>query len=230
MRQEDFIFNLTTKFKDKKDEDRNKLFGEDLGTFCNKCMEIHLQDVYNWISINHQYSTPFNLFKIYDYAKKKHYLKEGEKRERKEKTWLTCVKCGTHYSVIGRGCPNCREKHATIFQADQYPENYIRVYEDCYYCTIYPEIKKHEKWITYVDCGDYGKKQDKMCKNCQCLQCCTQMKEYYLDPRGTIEKYRTGELAQPWLMHVDPLNETVRQMVKDIARRRNARTIGKSGL
>jgi len=45
------------------------------------------------------------------------------------------------------------------------------------------------------------------------------MMMYRADKRGTIEKYRSGELAQPWLFEVVPLNETVKQMIADMTRR-----------
>ena len=212
MYKEDFVLKLSSKFKAKNDDNRNDGFRDDLELFSSICPENYLQDVYNWISLTHKYSAPFLLSKIYDYAKDQGYINKA--KVNKTPTWNTCLKCGCHYSVAGRCCPKCRHIKASISTGETYPDSYINVSEDCYYCTIFPEIKKNPKWMTFKDCGMYGVKQDPTCKPCQCSECCDQMRMYNQDQRGTIEKYRTGELSQPWLFEVDPLNETAKQMLK----------------
>lgn len=221
---EDFISGLTSRYRDKNDQERNKAFFEDLMTFTNKCPENHLKDVYDWIRVNHKYSTPFLLYKIYNYAVEQGYIEKKSQRK-KVVSWLTCVKCGTHYSMVGRGCPNqrCKEKKATTSHGEYYPENMVEVTEDCYYCTIYPEIKKNKKWITFEGCPDFGKvqRQAEICGICQCKDCCKQMMMYHADPKGTTEKYKSGELGLPWIIEVDSLKETSELMNKDIERRKN---------
>jgi len=221
---EDFISLLSAKFRAKDDDERNRAFVDDLFYFTSKCPEQHLEDVFRWVSINHKYSTPFQLYKIYDYAEEQGYISKQKQQDHKV-SWFTCVSCGTHYSTRGRMCPRCREKKATVWKSDVYPESFVDVKEDCAYCTIYPEIKKNPKWMTFKDCGDYGVKQTPECRPCQCRECCKQMMLYNADPRQAIEKYHTGELAQPWLYSVDPLNKTVELMVKDIDKRKNPEPI-----
>ena len=212
MYKEDFVLKLSSKFKAKNDDNRNDGFRDDLELFSQICPENYLQDVYNWISLTHKYSAPFLLSKIYDYAKDQGYINKA--KVNKAPAWNTCLKCGCHYSVVGRGCPKCRTVQASISTGEYYPDDYVTVSEDCHYCTIYPEIKKNPRWMTIKDCYNYGKQQEPSCSACQCRECCTQKRCYILDPKRTTEKYHTGELAQPWLVKCDPLNETAKQMLK----------------
>lgn len=145
-----------------------------------------------------------------------------QRKEKKLPSWWKCQDCGTEYSIQGRKCPKCRSPKAIGVKGESMPTDLIIVQEDCAYCTIFDESRKKENDKLYFGygCNDYGVVQ-RGCtpRKCQCHECCRQMMLYNSDPRGTVEKYRTGELAQPWLYEVDPINETIRNMVNDIARR-----------
>ncbi len=221
---EDFVFNLTTKFKDKKDEERNKIFADDLATFTNQCKETNLQDVYNYITVNHKFSTPFQVAKIYSYAKDKKYMVESVKKESSVIWWYQCTSCKIEYSKEGRGCPKCRSHNHIIKTGESAPNNMVLVHEDCYYCTIYPESvkKSNEKKAYGATCHTHGTidNQDRVCGKCECLECCKQMNMYNIDPKGTVEKYKTTELAQPWLMPVPKLDKTAQDMLNHITNRK----------
>jgi hypothetical protein len=217
---EEFISKLASKFKDKKDNVRNETFREDLLLFVNACPERYLLDVYRWVSLNHKYSTPFLLSKIYDYAKKAGYIEDRKKES--ALYWHKC-ECGVEYSKEGRGCPKCRSHKSKLITGDSAPNNMILVHEDCYYCTIYPESVKstNNKKVYGGTCSQYGtiNNQDRVCGNCECKECCVQMNAYNVDPNGTVEKYRTTELAQPWLMPCEALNETAQKMFDHMTRK-----------
>lgn len=217
MTKETFITDMVSTYKSKDNEDLNTAFYAQISTFAGKCKEIHLEQVNDYIVRKHSYSTPFKLSLAYKFAEKNDYMIETEAIvKRREPIWLTCNKCGSHYSKSGRACPKCKNIYATISTGEHLPDGFIDVKEDCSYCIIYPDIEKNEKWNTAINCEMYGKKQDPSCNFCQCKECCRQMMMYRADHVGTIEKYKSGELAQPWLTDVKPLNETVKQMVKDM--------------
>jgi len=220
---EDFISKLVSKFKDKKDDERNAVFKDDLIIFVNACPEMHLLDVYRWVSLDHKYSTPFLLSKIYDYAKKMNYI--NTKRVESKNYWLKC-KCGGTYSKEGRGCPKCRSHVSFMRTGEAAPQDMVLVHEDCFYCTIYPESVKriNEKKCYGATCSQHGtiENVDK-CGKCECKECCRQMFMYNRDPKGTIEKYKTTELGQPWLMGFEPLDETLKHMLKKMRERKGAK-------
>lgn len=211
--KETFITDMVSTYKSK-DEEVNKAFYAQLSTFANKCKENHLQDVYDHIVRKHKFNTPFKLYLAYDFAEKKGFMIEAEKKQKQRAPiWLTCSHCKTNYSKSGRVCPKCGNPHPTISTNEVLPEEHIDVKEDCSYCKIYPEIKKNKNWMTSIRCNLYGKKQDPSCSRCQCRECCRQMMMYRADKAGTTMMYKTGELAQPWLTYVKPINETVKEMV-----------------
>ena len=216
MTKEEFITDLFSTYKSK-DEDLNKAFYAQLTSFANKCKEPDLEEVNDYIVKKHDFPSPFKLSLAYKYAEKKGFMIEREKVKRKrDPIWLKCIKCGAKYSKHGKICPKCREPLAIISTGQHLPEGFVDVKEDCAYCTIYPNIEKNTNWNTAINCELYGKKQDAGCNFCQCKECCRQMMMFRADRAGTVAKYRTGELGQPWLTSVKPLNETVEKMVKDM--------------
>jgi len=213
MTKEIFISDMVSTYKSK-DEDVNSAFYAQISTFAGKCKEPNLSDVYDHIVRKHKFNTPFKLYLAYDFAEKNNFMIEVEKKNKKRApVWLKCDKCGSCYSKLGRACPECGNLISSIQTDEILPDNYIDVKEDCLYCTIYGDIKKNGDWMTAINCEQYGKKQDQSCGFCQCKECCRQMMMYRADPQGTTQKYKSGELAQPWLTFVKPLNETVKEMV-----------------
>ena len=215
---EDFIFNITTKYRSKSD-DENKVFFTDLSSFADQCKPDSFQSIYNHITQVHDYQTIPRMAKFWKFAKEQKLL--TEKQEKSNPYWNVCTNCKAEYSKQGRGCPKCRCTTAIIKTSETLPEGLIEVQEDCFYCPIYNEsVKKENNRKQYfTNCHEYGGKQDKHCSACQCRECCDQMRQYNNYPRETIEKYHTGELGQPWLREVQPLNETVKQMVDDMKKR-----------
>lgn len=216
---EDFISNLTAKFRSKNEEE-NHVFFSDLSSFVNAVRPETLQDIYNLITMDHTFQTIPRMGKFWKIAKAEKFM--IVKDQKYNPYWNMCGDCKTNYSKTGRGCPKCRSTVATIVTGEILPEDLIEVQEDCFYCTIYPESvkKSNDRKLYFHGCNDYGKKQDAQCSACQCKECCRQMMMYNADPKGTTEMYKSTELAQPWIKEVQPLNETVKQMVRDIANRR----------
>lgn len=215
MTKEIFISDMVSTYKSKDNEDLNTAFYAQIRTFAGKCKEIHLEEVNDYIVRKHSYSTPFKLSLAYKFAEKNNFMIEVEKKVRKrDPVWLKCDSCGACYSKVSRSCPECNNLKSSVQTNEVLPDNYIDAKEDCYYCTIYADIKQNGKWMTAIDCEQYGKKQDPSCGLCQCKECCRQMMMYRADPSGTTIKYKSGELAQPWLTFVKPLNETVKEMVE----------------
>jgi hypothetical protein len=216
MTKEIFISDMVSTYKSK-DEDVNKAFYAQICTFAGKCKETHLEEVNDHIVKKHKFNTPFKLYLAYDFAEKSGYMIEVEKKGKKRNPiWLTCVKCGCNYSKSGRACPNCKNTASTLSTGEHLPDKYMDIKEDCSNCTIYPDIKENRTWETAINCEQYGKRQDAGCNYCQCKECCRQMMMYRVGHSGTIDKYRTGELGQPWLTDVKPINETVKEMVKNM--------------
>lgn len=214
MTQELFISDMCSTYKSKDNEDLNTAFYAQISTFAGKCKEINLEEVNDYIVRKHSYSTPFKLSLAYKFAEKKGFMVEVDKQVKKRKpVWWTCKQCGVNYSKSAKACPECKNIYASISTGDLLPDNFVDVKEDCSYCNIYLEIERNENWNTAIDCEQYGRKQDASCQFCQCKECCRQMMMYSADHAGTIEKYKSGELAQPWLTDVKPLNETVKEMV-----------------
>ena len=220
MTREDFIFNLANKFRSKNDEE-NKIFHSDLDTFLNACKPDICQDLYNHVTQTHNYQTIPRMAMFWKYAKQNNLLKEKEKES--IIWWYKCQDCQTEYSKEGRGCPKCRSPKVIVKTGESAPNNMIQVHEDCHYCTIYPEAVKvaNNKKVYGVTCSQYGtiNNQDRMCGACECLECCKQMNAYNVDHKNTIEKYRTTEFAQPWLMECEKLSETAQAMLNNIANR-----------
>jgi len=216
---ENFISNLTAKFRSK-EEDENRIFFSDLSSFVDACKPDALQDIYNAITREHTFQTIPRMGKFWKIAEKGKFLKLKEQKA--AIYWNICKSCGAVYSKQGRGCPRCRSTASLLQTGEMLPDNIIDVQEDCFYCTIYPEsIKRsNERKQFFQGCGDYGIKQDAKCSICLCKECCTQMMKYNSDPKGTTEQYKSTELAQPWIVEVQPLNQTVSEMIQDMARRR----------
>ncbi len=219
MTEENFIFKLTTKFKSK-NEDENILFFNDLSSFIDACWPDNCQDIYNHVTKTHKYQTIPRMAMFWKYAGDNKMLKPKEKE--KIVSWYKCTACGTEYSKEGKGCPNqkCRSPKYTLSIGDSAPNSLVLVHEDCYYCTIYPEsIKKSNERKCYgADCSQHGTKAKNKCGKCECYECCDQMFMYNSDPNGTIEKYKSTELAQPWLMECETLPETAQAMLDNMLR------------
>ncbi|MCP4393222.1 MAG: hypothetical protein GY804_02990 [Alphaproteobacteria bacterium] len=216
---EDFIGNLTAKFRSKEDRE-NQVFFTDLSSFVDAVRPETLQDIYNMITQDHTFQTIPRMGKFWKIAKREKFLLEKERKQ--EPYWNECKSCGAKYTKQGRGCPKCRCTVSIIKTGDLLPENIIDVQEDCFYCTIYPEsVKKaNERKLYFTGCTQFGIKQDAQCSACECKECCRQMMQYNADPKGTTDLYRTTELGQPWIYYVDPLNKTVEAMIADMTGRR----------
>lgn len=201
---------------DKKEE--KDLFFRNLNSFCDACLETNLQAVYNHIIKTHEFSTVPKMALFWKYAEKNDFIKKNPVK--RNPIWNICLSCGCKYSWKGRGCPKCRSFRASIGMGETLPNDLIEVQEDCFYCTIYPEsVKKHNnKKMYFQSCGDFGRKQDAACSACQCKECCRQMMMYNSDPKGTIEKYSTTELAQPWLIESPELSKTAQDMLDHMTR------------
>jgi hypothetical protein len=148
------------------------------------------------------------------------------KNQKKIIAWYKCSNCSIEYSIKGKGCPKCYSSKATIVTGESFPEDLIDMQEDCFYCSIFKESQKkgNARRMYGNSCNDYGVKQtpNSPCKACQCSECCIQMIEYNRDPRGTVDKYKTTEFAQPWIKETEPLKTTVTHMIKHIAKTKNA--------
>jgi hypothetical protein len=212
----DFIDKMLGRFQRKDGANRESIISQ-LDVFCGKCPEIHYQEIYEFSVQNLKF---FNINKIFDYAKLKGFV-DAKNHTENVIYWRVCKKCKTEYSKHGRGCPRCRSTESTIKTGESIPDNVIDAREDCFYCEIYKEsVKKcNDKKMYFQGCGDYGIKQDAKCSACQCRECCRQMMMHNADSRGSIEKYQSTELAQPWIIDVPPLNDTVKQMIEDIKTR-----------
>jgi len=219
----DFINKMLTRYQRRDGSNREELISY-LDVFCKKCPEQHYNDIYEHCIQHEKY---FNINKIFDYARSKNYVSEKQS-ESNVVYWNICNNCNTKYSKHGRGCPKCKSPYARLETDETLPDTIIEVQEDCYYCTIYKESvkKENERKLYFQGCNDYGKKQDAQCKACECQECCRQMMMYNADPKGTTSKYKTTELAQPWIAEAPPLGETVKQMVDDIKKNPSELEIG----
>jgi len=212
---EDFISSLVTKFKAKNDDNRNKVFYQDLEVFCNKCPENHLQDVYNWITMNHTYSTPFQMAKIYDYAKDKEYIAPIVQEHRRAPAWWRCSDCGVLYGYLGRGCPKCGGYKRQLFTGESIPQEVIGMTEDCLHCEMFHDgILKFNIKLYGGTCEEYGVKQDPKCKDCKCQRCCKQMMIYNSNPREFLRQKEEGELDDLFLMKAPDIQKTLKALVK----------------
>ncbi len=135
--------------------------------------------------------------------------------------WYKCNSCKTEYSLEGKRCPKCGSSKATIKTGENKPTNLVSMKEDCSFCKEFYKItnKENLRNIYGNDCEEHGIKQtpNSPCGACKCSECCSQLISYNLDPRGTVEKHRTGELKQDWLYPCPPLDKTLSQIVKNIA-------------
>ncbi len=219
MTTEDFVFNLSSKYRSKND-DENRVFSSDLQDFTDQCKHDALQSIYNHITQVHDFQTIPRMAKFWKFARQEKLLIEKEVKH--NPYWNVCTNCKTEYSMQGRGCPKCRCTTAIIKTGETLPEGLIEVQEDCFYCEIYTESVKKEnvRKLYFTGCQDYGIKHTPQCSACCCKECCTQMMMYNADPRGTTEKYKTTELAQPWIKKVDKLDDTAKAMMDNILKHR----------
>ncbi len=219
MDKESFVADMTMGYAPKKDEDKKNDYVNKINVLASMCPDENLQQLYNFAVSSEGYPS---IKKMFQFGREQGFIQEKKRDTENIVYWNVCKNCGCNYSKTGRGCPRCRKIPATIKAADVLPQNIVEVQEDCFYCAdIYKESVKEEnsRKIYFQGCNDYGKKQDNMCNSCQCQECCKQMIAYNCDYRGTIEKYNTTELAQPWLIKAPPLNETVKAIVDSIGRR-----------
>ena len=222
----EFVTQLVVKFAPKikeNDSDGVKLdkkqekdqFFNDLNSFSAECISDKLQDVYNFVNRNHEYNTIPKMAMFWKYANKCGIIKKKDKR--RDPIWNVCTKCGVKYSKLGRGCPECRCITATIDTEETVPADLVNVQEDCFYCPdIYPETLKDPMRLSGPNCGDYGKKMTPHCVECICRECCKQMIMYNSNQQMTTEKYKSTELAQPWITESKPLDKTLKKMLKDM--------------
>lgn len=106
-----------------------------------------------------------------------------------------CQKCGTLYSLQGRGCPVCREMTPVkVVQFDKLPkEEMVHCQADCFQCGIY-----HPRAMGPV-CEDFGtgNGDPKMCAACECAECCRYARMYYDDPALYMEHVRDYRMFDP---------------------------------
>lgn len=219
MTVEDFISNLTAKFRSKEDQE-NRVFFSDLSSFVDSVKPDCLQDIYNQITMEHTFATIPRMAKFWKIARKGKFLLL--KPVVMNPYWNVCINCKTIYSKHGRGCPKCRCTSASIESGETLPEKIVEVQEDCFYCSIYTESvkKENERKLYFTGCVDYGIKQNAQCTACNCKECCRQMMMYNADPVGTTEKYKTTELAQPWIRECPELPDTAQKMIDHMTGRR----------
>lgn len=203
MTPEDFAHNLATKFRAKNDDDKNAVFAADLAAFSANCPEIHLQDVYNWISSSHKYSTPFQMAKIYGFARDNGFIHESKRDgskhyrrcngfsvviEENGETRRDHVKCATSYSMESGGCPNCHSTNADLVECESIPGEVVILKEDCHRCIRYSMNHKTntENGVFGPECSEHGRKDkhDSYCQSCKCIDCCKYETIYRQYPRG----------------------------------------------
>lgn len=99
----------------------------------------------------------------------------GSKENPLKNSFNVCQVCNTAYSAIGRECPTCHKVTPYDIQADNTPNGFMRMQEDCGNCKLY-----HGNDTDGVLCNDFGTSKShtmEMCKdnNCKCHRCCWEM-------------------------------------------------------
>lgn len=224
---DDFVFNLTTKYKDNKNRDRNMVFKEDLLSFVDKCPETKLQEMYEYIPTFHKYTTPFDVWKLINYATEQGYIKKFIKKkdyilyykckgftvlrmERLknglEKKHFDHIKCNTSYSFGSTGCPNCHSTNAELikYTGESLRDDVIIVKEDCHKCINF-DLSHSVNLSNNVhgpECDKYGDHDypNSSCGECKCKICCENFKLYTENPREYTDNIkRTGTDPMYWI-------------------------------
>ena len=106
-----------------------------------------------------------------------------------------CQKCGTLYSLAGRGCPVCREMTPVkVVQFDKMPKDeMVHCQADCFQCGIY-----HRRAYGPV-CKDFGtgNGDPKFCASCECAECCRYARMYHDDPALYMQHIRDYQMFDP---------------------------------
>lgn len=228
MLADDFVFNITTKYQDRKDRDRNKVFKDDLMNFVDICPEEHLQDIYEHIPTFHKYSTPFDVFELKKYAASKGYIKKSSVN-RKQRLFYECkgftqireekledgrikkhydhISCSTRYSYRSTGCPNCHSTSANVILWDSleaFQDDVIEVKEDCHKCINFSldHMVNLETDTHGPTCHNYAEKDypSKECGTCKCKVCCKEYGEYMRNPGKYVDNIKkTGTDPLYWI-------------------------------
>lgn len=137
------------------------------------------------------------------------------KKQRSKPSWSKCSDCHTEYSLLGKGCPKCGSKKASVVTGESIPSHVYSMQEDCLYCKVYHENLNNQKSTAFgPDCNDYAKREKNFqyCGSCKCNQCCIHMKKYNENPRLYTENNRKTEY--PWLFQ----NKEMGKGMKDLAK------------
>jgi len=216
---DDFVFNLTTKYKDSKNRDRNLVFKEDLLRFIDKCPENNLQEMYEYIPSFHKYSTPFDVWKLVDYAKEQGYIKKYVKKKDyilyykckgftqlrieklengREVKYHDHIRCNTSYLFGSSGCPNCHSTDSELikYNGESLPEEVIILKEDCHKCINFDmdhDINLQND-VHGPECDKYGTSDypNTSCGECKCKVCCEAFKLYTEDPREYTDNIKSA--------------------------------------
>lgn len=224
---DDFVFNLTTKYKDNKNRDRNLVFKEDILSFIDKCPENYLQEMYEYIPTFHKYSTPFDVWKLIEKAVELGYIKKYVKK-RDYILYYKCkgftqlrveyltdgreikhhdhIQCNTSYSFNSTGCPNCHSTNSELvkYHAETLPEDVLIIKEDCHKCINY-DLSHQTNLQNNVhgpECDKYGTSDypNSSCGECKCKVCCDAFKLYTENPREYTDNIkRTGVDPMYWI-------------------------------
>jgi hypothetical protein len=224
---DDFIFHLTTKYKDNKNRGRNFVFKEELLAFVDKCPENRLQEMYDYIPTFHKWSTPFDVWKLVDFATEQGYIKKYIKKKDYilyykckgftqlrietlengyKKKHYDHIKCNTAYSFGSTGCPNCHSTNSEMIKhsGESLPENVLIVKEDCHKCKNYDlsHVVNLENNVHGPECDKYGRHEypNSDCGDCKCKVCCEEFKLYTESPREYTDNIkRTGTDTMYWI-------------------------------
>ncbi len=222
MISDDFIFNISTKYKDRKDEDRNEVFKQDLYRFVDKVTGDYFQELYDHIPQFHQYSTPFDVWKLENYAIEKGYVEKRtntgntgtyykkclgfslvsihEEKNGKKTKRFDHIKCDTKYSKVSGGCPNCHSTNSEHVEAveNMLPESVVLVKEDCHKCDHF--LLSHSENLSNdvhgPTCGQYENNEypNKSCGQCKCKACCEAYTQYNENPYRYVNQIKENNV------------------------------------
>ncbi len=219
MDREEFLEKMISHFGGKK-ESSIKKYSDGLEIFCNKCPDIHYEEIFNYSIALQKKPTVKKLFK---YAEDQEFIPLQEKKVVKNLCWRRCQEqdehdeyCNTDYSLLSGGCPICKGKKGIVVNGkgyESYPESYHQVQVDCHKCKLYrTDISGNKYTIDRNDdgfrvegpgCNDYGKpffpNNQPVCEECRCNDCCKLMSEYNNTPYSFGVKARAGNINMNWL-------------------------------
>lgn len=218
MLKEDFVFNLTLKYRAgdrvENSKRKNELFTTELYTFMKYCPEKHLEDVFNHVSRSVKPNFIPSLKPFYDYAEEMEYIVKGAVKKQKKVWWCICRKCRKEYGPRGRRCPVCGSLKFDIKcvekAIDAMPSNIELIQEDCPICTIYEKRNEDRNYVFGPECNSYGIGTQPFanCKDCFCRTCCNQYSALLEDSKKFKLKMQNGQYKMPWL-NKEKLNKKI---------------------